>query len=403
MEMIQTSILTIGPFEAGLLTCQPMKRNDVQKLCADGFISEDQQRRIIEHYKLGQPQNRFLAIMLTIGGSLVLTGIVLVISANWHAIPGLIKVLGGVLLMISSHLAAWRLGQKSPRSSEVFHFVGAGMFLANIALVGQVYHLSARAPSAMLLWLLGIVPLIFILRSLAIHVLALAGLFVWLCMEINAKDGYLHFASNITQFSFYAAVGLLLYGVGLRLKRTAFPTLAAPTQIVGMIAVHLGLWPMLINGTELSAPSTLLLMGAPATIGVALIASELRVNAGLSAQWRYTWLAVIVAWVLCAAAWMTLDFNDRILGNMGIVSAIASILLIAGSIVQMRVAEELREPWLVNLAIITTGYSIIVTFGLLIGSMMNTGLIFLVGGAGILGLGFWLEKKRRAVIQRIHA
>ncbi|HUS36640.1 MAG TPA: DUF2157 domain-containing protein [Verrucomicrobiae bacterium] len=380
-----------------------MNRNDVQKLCADGFISEDQRGRIIEHYKLAQPQNRFLTLMLAIGGTLVLTGIVLVISANWDAIPGLVKIFTGALLMIAAHFGGWRLAAQSPRTSAIFHFLGAGMFLANIALVGQVYHLSSRSPNAMLLWLAGIIPLIFILRSTAIHVLALGGLFVWLGMEINSRDGYLHFASHISQFGIYAGVGLLLYGLGLRLKRTTFTNLAAPTQLIGMMAFHFGLWPTLVNGSEIPTSPTLLLMGAPAVLGLMLMASELRKNSELSAQWRTTWIAVFAVWLLCAGIWMSMDFNDRIFGNMGIVQTIAAICLIAGSVVQMRVAEELREPWLVNLAIVTTGYSIIVTFGLLIGSMMNTGLIFLVGGAGILALGFWLEKKRRAVIQRIHA
>lgn len=380
-----------------------MNRNDVQKLCADGFISEDQQNRIIEHYKLGCPQNRFLTIMLAIGGALVLTGIILVISANWDAIPGLVKVFSGAALMIASHAIGWKLAQKSPRSADVFHFLGAGLFLANIALVGQVYHLSARAPNTMLLWLAGIVPLVFLLRSVSIHVLALGGLFVWLAMEINKADGYFHFASHITQFGIYAALGLLLYGWGLRLKRTSFSNLSEATQVTGMTAFHLGLWPTLINGTEISAAPTLLMMAIPAAVGVCLVASELRRNSNLPAQWRYAWLVVFGGWLICAALWMTMDFNDRIFGNMGIMATVTAIFLIVGSIVQMRVAEELREPWLVNLAIITTGYSIIVTFGLLIGSMMNTGLIFLVGGAGILGLAFWLEKKRRAVLQRIQA
>jgi uncharacterized membrane protein len=380
-----------------------MNRNDVQKLCADGFISEDQRARIIEHYKLAQPKNRFLTIMLAIGAALVLTGIILVISANWDAIPGLVKVFTGVALMVASHVFGWKLTQKSPRTSQIFHFLGAGMFLANIALVGQVYHLSARSPNAILLWLAGIVPLIFLLRSVSIHVLALGGLFVWLSMEINKADGYFHFASHITQFGIYAAVGLLLYGLGLRLKRSSFANLSESTQVTGMTAFHLGLWPTLINGTEISAAPTLLMMAVPAVAGLALIASELRRNTELPAQWRYAWLAVFAGWLVCAALWMTIDLNDRIFGNMGIVATLASIFLVIGSIVQMRIAEELREPWLVNLAIITTGYSIIVTFGLLIGSMMNTGLIFLVGGAGILALGFWLEKKRRAVIQRIQA
>src|ERR1051325_3966460 len=194
-----------------------MNLKDVQQIYDAGLISDDQRHRIIDHFRLDHPHNRFLAIQLTIGGALVLTGIILVISANWDAIPGLAKISGGALLMAAAHRVGWKFGgtnQTYPRLAEVFHFVGAGLFLANIALVGQVYHLSSRAPNAVLFWLIGIIPLVWILRSLSIHVLRLAGFLVWLGIEINAHDGWLHFASHASQLGIFAGIGALLYGCG---------------------------------------------------------------------------------------------------------------------------------------------------------------------------------------------
>jgi hypothetical protein len=88
---------------------------------------------------------------------------------------------------------------------------------------------------------------------------------------------------------------------------------------------------------------------------------------------------------------------------MGPSEATAALALVAGSFVQIRVAEELRASWMVNVAIVTIAFALLATFFRLIGSMMNTGIIFLAGGAGILALGYWLEKKRRAILKRIHA
>ena len=56
-------------------------------------------------------------------------------------------------------LGAWlSRSDRHPALSEVCHLLGSGMFLANIALIGQVYHLSSRPPNAILLWLAGIIP-----------------------------------------------------------------------------------------------------------------------------------------------------------------------------------------------------------------------------------------------------
>jgi uncharacterized membrane protein len=380
-----------------------MKTKEVQEIFAAGLISAEQRDRIVEHFRLDHPHNRFLSVLLALGGVLVLTGIILVISANWALIPGIVKIAVGALLMTGAHFGGWKLRGQYPKAGAALHFVGAGLFLANIALVGQVYHLSARSPNALLFWLVGIVPLVWILRSVSIHVLALIGFVVWLGMEINASDGYLHFASHVSQFGIYAGVGLLFYGLGLALKRTPFATLAPATERIGMLMFHFGLWPTVVNGAEISGPGTLMLTVGPAILGLGLVAMETRRMDELSAQWRNTWLAVLAGWIVIAALWMTIDLHNWVVFGMGIEQAMAAILLVAGCIAQMRVAEELRAPWMVNLAIVTTGYCIIATFGLLIGSMMNTGLIFLVGGVGILGLGFLLEKKRRAVIQRMHA
>jgi hypothetical protein len=385
-----------------------MKLKDIQEIHEAGLISEDQRRSIIDHFHLEHPRNRFLKVLVTLGGTLVLTGIILVISANWDAIPGWLKIAAGALLMMAAHFTGWKLRcpKEYSKLSEVFHFIGAGLFLANIALVGQVYHLSSRTPNALLLWLIGIIPLVWILRSVAIHVLTLGGLLVWLGTEINSRDGWFHFAENLNQFGVYGGVGLLLYGCGLKLKRTSYHQLALPTEIIGMASLHFGLWPLVTIGNTHESPSALLLMLVPAVAGLGLIAAQLRHLPDLTAQWRRCWLAVLAGWITVAAFWMLLDFGERgylLFGHMGVGQAFASIALVTGCIVQMRVAEDLRAPWLVNLAIVTTGYCIILTFALLVGSMMNTGLIFLVGGAGILGLGYWLEKKRRAVILRMKA
>jgi uncharacterized membrane protein len=387
-----------------------MTLKDVQEIHGAGLISEDQRERIVAHFKLNHPErNRFLTVLVALGGVLASTGVILVISSNWDAIPGWFKIFAGAALMCGAHFLGWRLRslrQTHPKVGEALHFLGAGLFLANIALIGQVYNLSSRTPNALLFWLVGIVPLAWILRSVAVHVLSMIALFIWLGAELNATDGWFYFGNHASQFGIFAAVGLLIYGCGLALRKSSYSNFSEASEVFGLVAIHLGLWPLVVVRSTEPSSTPLFLMAAPALVGLGLIAAFTRGLDGLSKQWRNVWLVVLTGWITLSAAFCVSAFGSSpfdIFGHMTAGQGIASILLVAGCIMQMRVAEELRAPWMVNLAIITTGFCIIVTFGLLIGSMLNTGLVFLVGGAGILGLGFWLEKKRRAVIQRMSA
>ena len=84
-----------------------MNLQDIQRLQADGFLAADQRDRIIAHYKLQDGQSKFVVILSIIGALLVASGIILLISANWDAIPRGVKLLSGLALMLGAHAAGW--------------------------------------------------------------------------------------------------------------------------------------------------------------------------------------------------------------------------------------------------------------------------------------------------------
>lgn len=386
-----------------------MKRQDIEQLHQARLISDEQRRQIIEHFNLDKSRNWFLTVLLAIGGVLAAMGVILVISANWNEIPGLLKILCGGVLMAWAHVAGWWFRgsrQTNPKLGETFHFLGACMFMANIALVGQVYHLSSRTPNGFMLWLAGIIPLAWILRARSIHALSVAGLVVWMAMEINAPDGWLHFAQDTQQAVLYAGLGLLLYGVGQILNLSTYPEFAPATERFGLILFHLALWvTVLPNEFRQSAPGPVLgTATALAVPGLFLaIVYFLRVRQETDNRCK-TWLGVLAAWGGLMLLWPLTSFGRLDLGYGHVVSIyqlVASVILIAGCLLQIRFAIEERAPWMVNLAIVTIAYTLIADFLILIGNMMNTGLIFLVGGFGLLALGYVLERKRRSVLRQI--
>jgi uncharacterized membrane protein len=85
---------------------------------------------------------------------LITVGITLLVSAHWNEIPRGVKIAGGILIMLGMHGGGWWLREvrgKYRNTSEALHFVGSGLFLANIALLGQIYNIVSRPPDAFLL------------------------------------------------------------------------------------------------------------------------------------------------------------------------------------------------------------------------------------------------------------
>jgi uncharacterized membrane protein len=133
-----------------------MKPSDIQKMHEAGLITDEQRQKIIEHFQLKEDGGgKFLAIVSLIGAVLIAAGITLLIAAHWNEIPRGVKIAAGLLLMLGFHAGGWWLREvrgKFRKTGEALHLIGSCLFLANIALIGQIYNIVSRPPNAFLLW-----------------------------------------------------------------------------------------------------------------------------------------------------------------------------------------------------------------------------------------------------------
>lgn len=144
-----------------------MKRKDIEKLLHEGFIGEDQAAAIVRHYRLDDDSlSRKLRVALSLlAGVLILLGIILEVSANWYLIPPGVKMVGGILLLLAFWVAYRRVEVKKPLSAEVLAFLGAGMWLANIALYGQIFQLQNPFVEGCFLFFIGVAAIPFLTRQ----------------------------------------------------------------------------------------------------------------------------------------------------------------------------------------------------------------------------------------------
>ena len=91
--------------------------------------------------------------------------------------------------------------------------LGALLFGASIFLIAQIYHINANAHSLVLIWLIGVLPLVYAFRSEPIAALSSLLFFIWIGLFIFRNE----FFDESIFFSFpviYLSAGTLLFSIG---------------------------------------------------------------------------------------------------------------------------------------------------------------------------------------------
>jgi uncharacterized membrane protein len=388
-----------------------MKTTDIEKIHEAGLISAGQRDQIIAHFGLKEEGGKFLVIVSFIGAVLVAAGIILLIAANWDDIPHGVKLASGLALLLGAHGGGWWLRERRkdyPKTGEALHFAGSLLFLGNIALVGQIYHLSSRPANAFLLWWVGIAALPWLLRSAAQFTLLLLGIGIWFGVEINDSTSLIRFDDE-HQVLAYALLGLVFTGCGFLLRRGANKDFSVVAETFGLLALAIFSYPLTWSGFlswgyrhhELN-PWLLPALGA---LGALLVALGCRNLTALSRQWRVTWGATLAgaAALLVVANFIPQPDGWHWFGDMTPLNTVAAIAVFVFCLLQVQVGVQQRSKFLVNLGVTFIALDLIATYIGLFGSMAFTGAMFIVSGVFLIVFAVFLEKKRRVFMKQIKA
>jgi uncharacterized membrane protein len=114
------------------------------------------------------------------GGLLIAAAFLAFVASNWSAIPRVARL--GMLLagIAGAHgLGAWFARQDRPYLADTAVAVGAIVFGASIALVGQMYHLAGDFAAALLFWGLGALAAAALTASRGALAVALVAACIW--------------------------------------------------------------------------------------------------------------------------------------------------------------------------------------------------------------------------------
>lgn len=129
-------------------------------------------------------------VLLMLAAILVSSAILLLVAANWEAIPRLARAVGLVLLIWAFHTAAGLAYVRGRLAiGAALLVLGSASFGAALSLVGQMYHLSGDVADMMIVWfcVAGITAALFGSSALSVF----AGLLAWASLALYLDVGSL--------------------------------------------------------------------------------------------------------------------------------------------------------------------------------------------------------------------
>ena len=147
-----------------------------------------------------------------IGVTVVSTGIISIIAANWDQISDLQKLSAYFIFLAICGSALINRAKTPGIVREALLTFFAGMILAGEGLIGQIYHLQSDGYSAIFLWLALILPLTFMSQSQLINHIWFAGMTFAMCVWNLENTSFLH--PNFSRMNVTLAVPYIFLGLG---------------------------------------------------------------------------------------------------------------------------------------------------------------------------------------------
>lgn len=378
---------------------------EVQRWVREDLISARQGEQIVARYPARASWfSRPIVLFSLIGGALIAAGIALVVAHNWEGIHRWVKLGGVVVLMLAAYFGGVALGQRGyPRIVEGLLVVGGGLLLVGIALIGQIYNLSGPPSDPVALWWALLLPAAYALPSMALGGLGFLGAAAWYGMALGDPATLL--GAGLSGNSFFipmaiAAFGFVAFGLGIFHGDGEYRRLRQLLEQLGLIGIFGGLLPLgflwrVTAGTQFGAGAvslTLLALLALALLALALAAYRFPPD---SLTGRLGFLAVLLVLLLYLFA-LKVAIGFRAPGevfrmldylNWFLVFGAALVLILYG-------ARWGRTSW-VNWGVVFIGIHAVARYVDLLGTMLETSLLFFSAGAFVLLLGWGLERMRR--------
>lgn len=409
----------IGPDGERFLERLP---SELSRWEADGVITAEQRQAIRARYspaelapRSARARGRLVTGLSIIGVVLVGLGVIFFFAANWDGIdrwPKLAIILASIFL---AHGLGYYL-----RYHRDYQRVGSAMVLlaciiygAGVHLVGQVYNVDVNDPRLMLFWFLGVLPLVYIVKSQPIQFLGLVLFFLAVGFRLPGWTDDVSRGEAVLGASLFLILGLFILALG-RMKEeiAAFRPYSEVFELVGMITA-LGAVFVLTFKDVLSSDGGLFVQGdteiafrivivAAGALTLALVLSTAWLHRRNEQSFTLNGIEGVAIVVLLAAAYVVMGVDGDLDGNGDVLFTVVFNALLALALLGVLVSGYLRgkEAW-VNIGLAFIGINIIARYFEYSWDLLDRSLIFVAAGVILLLGGYLVERGRQAMLDRI--
>ena len=164
-----------------------------------------------------------------VGGLLIAAAFLAFVAAHWIEIARLMRLAILLVGIVTAHgLGAWFARTGRPVLADLCAGVGAIVFGAGIALVGQMYHLGGDFAGGMLLWAIGSLAAAALTGSRGALAVALVAASIWSCVRVGELPELPHFE--------FVAVWVIAAGLALAWNSRVAAHLVAAAALPWWIA-----------------------------------------------------------------------------------------------------------------------------------------------------------------------
>lgn len=258
---------------------------DLAQWEADGVIAPAAAASIRNVLPPLSPGINVAVVVGIVGGLLIAAAFLAFVAAHWTEIARLLRfaiLIAG--MVVAGGLGAWFVTTGRTVLADLCASIGAIIFGAGIALVGQMYHLGEDFAGGMLLWSIGALAAALLTGSRGALAVGLVAACIWTCMRSYEAPDVVHLP--------FVATWLIAAALAFAWNSRVATHLVAIAVLPWWIATSFRLE---IDGAQPSfvlANGAALLFGAGLAIAAASSPRALRLGSVLSSHGAFT-LAVI--------------------------------------------------------------------------------------------------------------
>ncbi|UCC68005.1 MAG: DUF2157 domain-containing protein [Armatimonadota bacterium] len=406
---------------------------EIEEWRREGLVQPEQAQGILARYGLlpGETprtlhRSRIVSVVALLGSILVGVGVILLIGSNWEHLPKWFRL----ALLTGATAGSYHAGyimrfqsRKYPKVGMALLLLGSLLWGASIFLIGQMYHMGSGGGErkAVLYWLVGVLPLAYVLLSPLHLALSLVIGSVWLGIVLSQ----FHRLPPQAYLLVALALGIVLHALGrLHSRGDGIRRLQAPYCWFGLVYMFVALyvfsyqhfWDTCFRSVAYSAPADmyshywpwlglLVVPGIAAVIGLFVTQQPGdRVSSyeagGLAFLLLSSFLGIVLtmtapSWIGVAphSGWQQ-DYPAAFL-MMGLFN----LVLLGAAVGVIALGWARNEPGLANLGLFVFFVQVVTRYFDLLGTMLSSGFMFL--GAGLLLLigGAALERSRRRLLE----